>query len=380
MGNMTIQIATGTARPPKLPGSCLVGVFITVLVVAAAAGSWPRPSWAAELKTGIEFSRALGRETGVDWHEHSLGIAVAELSKHLNVAILLDRRVDPQTPVDLTIQGTTAVQLLDRLATDHQLEIAVVESVIYIAPHGAGNVLGGRTNQLSKMKLPARWRRRTALRWPRLSEPRVRLQQLLSNQALHSSQLEQIPHDLWDAVHLPSMPLFLQVEIILAGFELQLVFDREGTATISPIRGTASTYIKSHSVPGSFVWNDSKIRDVVGQVISLTHAGRHAILQGTSWQHAKLDSLLRARRGTSKTHYTVPKTSGPLGQLVKEIARKLMLKVRYSDEVTDEARSEIVEFSVKEATRMELLDAILAGTSLRHRVVGDEWIIEPKGN
>jgi hypothetical protein len=56
----------------------------------------------------------------------------------------------------------------------------------------------------------------------------------------------------------------------------------------------------------------------------------------------------------------------------------LKLEVRYSADVTDKDLEQIVEFTVKDATRVQLLDAILAGTSLRHQLVDNQWIIESK--
>jgi hypothetical protein len=56
----------------------------------------------------------------------------------------------------------------------------------------------------------------------------------------------------------------------------------------------------------------------------------------------------------------------------------LKLEVLYSADVTDKDLEQIVEFTVKDATRVQLLDAILAGTSLRHQLVDNQWIIESK--
>ncbi|MFP6677816.1 MAG: hypothetical protein VB878_22205 [Pirellulaceae bacterium] len=344
--------------------------------------TWPAHKLlsAAEPRTGIDFSRALSREIGIDWQGHSLGAAVADLAQHLNIVILLDRRVDPHTPVNLKIQGKPATQLLDRLATDLQLEIAVVESVIYIAPLGVGNALGSRTSQLSESNLPAGWRQKIPLGWPRLSEPRARLQQMVRQRQVSLAHLERVPHDLWDAIRLPPMPLFLQVEILLAGFDLRLVFEIN-SATVSPTTRTASTYVRSHSVPGGFAWNERDIIRVLGRVSSIKRVGRRAELQGTSWQHAKLDSLLRVdprQIAVGTKRYTVPRTRGRLGPVVKQISGLLKLEVRYSADVTDKDLEQIVEFTVKDATRVQLLDAILAGTSLRHQLVDNQWIIEPK--
>jgi hypothetical protein len=338
-----------------------------------------------DLKTGSDFFSALTQQRGVEWKGLPLHIATEQLSADLKLAIFLDRRVDPNTRIDVSADKAPVYQLLDELAESAKVEIAVIEFVVYLAPIGAGDQIGARAQRVAEQRFPVAWTGRRTLDWPRLSSPREQLEKMFALRRLRLGNAESIPHDLWRATHLPAMSLPLQSQIIAAGFDLDLKVNRN-EGRFEPITTVEPRYSDRYAVPKTHDWDTDRVVKILGDNVRIDAGVKAVTLVGTSWQHAKLAAILRQRPtkpispnapGTV-VQYTVPKTSGPLAKIIPALAKRLMLEVQLSDKIELKDLDQVVEFSVTNATRKQLLDAIFADTKLANRVVKGKWIIEPR--
>lgn len=378
--------ARGTSHPAEVCRAqtrfvcLLIGVLLSQPVMGQATQR--------EFHTGPDFYSALTVRRAVRWGKIPLRVAADQLSAGSQVAIFIDRRIDPQTEVSLISEQPTFA-LLDELAQSADLEIAVVDSVIYLAPPGKGDQLGALAFQHQQQRLPAPWRDRRPLNWPRLTAPGDALERLFAQRRVTVDNMEAIPHDLWRETQLPASPLVLQTELIVAGFGLHCHIDATGEASLEPVPAISPFFRQRYAVPQRFRWDESLLELAVGREVlrsdNLQRTRESVTLVGTSWQHAKLRALLLRRSAANptnpsagKTQYTLPKTKGSLRRLIPGLAKSLKLQVQLSDQVTDEMLDQVVEFSVTKATRDQLLDALLKDSALEYRIDGSKWIVRPK--
>ena len=187
-------------------------------------------------KTGAEFDEELESRVGVRWSSNPLRAALTNLARNQDLAIFLDRRVDPDQTVDLVIADTPLRELLQRLADQLKLGVGQVGPAIYLGPPSTAAVVGtvAALKEEQEQRLPSavrsRLRRTQPLRWPELTTPRDLIQRLAGEAGLQVAGLEQIPHDLWPEVDLPPLTFAQSLSLILAGFELTFDYAPDGAS------------------------------------------------------------------------------------------------------------------------------------------------------
>jgi hypothetical protein len=333
-----------------------LSVAATLLAFLASIASQPLHAQlrGRDLKKGGEFLAVLTQRRGVEWKGLPLHVATEQLSADLKLAIFLDRRVDPTTPIDVSADNGPVYQILDQMAESAKLDVAVIESVVYLAPAGTGNEIGARGHRMAQQRLPAVWRTSRPLDWPRLSSPKEQLEGLLRGRRLRVVNSAEIPHDVWRATHLPAIPLSVQTQILLAGFELEVSVSRN-VASLRAVSSVEPIYSQKHNVPKFFDWDEKKLGEILGENgrLAKTRAkgasgASSAELLGTSWQHAKLAAVLRtppenAAAPVGTVQYSVPKTRAPLNNIIQQLAKRLMLEVQLSEKIEPKALNQIVE-------------------------------------
>jgi hypothetical protein len=357
-------------------GSALVAMAILFLPMQQSAGG---EQWL----TGSEFHQGLTRGGGLSWREQPLRPALQKLGKQFDIAIFLDRRVDPSQTINLNIENKPLYEVLDEIAAELELELAVVGSVVYVGPPTTANALGCRVRDMTANKTPTAWRRSQPLAWPRLTEPRSGLERIFAEQSLDVTGIERVPHDLWDLTDLPPLPLAIQTQIVLAGFDLELTFGATQRAEVRSLAGKqTSVYSATYTIPKTFAWDAEEIGAILGKSAVVNRVRQRAVLKGTSWQHAKLAAKLTvtksSRSSPGEVVFSMSKTRGTLRQLAPAFAARLKLQLELSDKISAATLDQVVEISVTNATRTQLLDAVIADTGLKQRVEKDTWIIEPK--
>ena len=97
---------------------------------AGACAADPPVTW----WTGENLRAALGQKIGVTWSNISLRRALTSLSKSRQVAIILDRRVDPDQKIELTLDDVPLDIALKRIAERAKIGVGQVGSVFYFGP------------------------------------------------------------------------------------------------------------------------------------------------------------------------------------------------------------------------------------------------------
>src|SRR5690606_38643002 len=89
---------------------------------------------AATRNTGRDFRRQLDEPTGVAWTgERQLRDALDNLAEPRQVALLLDRRVDPNQPIQFRADASLEL-VLRQLAARLELGVAIFDGTVYLGP------------------------------------------------------------------------------------------------------------------------------------------------------------------------------------------------------------------------------------------------------
>ncbi|MGA2620592.1 MAG: STN domain-containing protein [Thermoguttaceae bacterium] len=221
----------------------VAGMLAVDRSVAAEGGV----AWA----TGPALQERLDAKLDLIWSgsANPLQAALAKLSRAERVAVLLDRRVDPDQNVAIKLVAVPLVTALGEIAHSRQLGVAMLGPVAYFGPPEAAARLPPlsalREEEVRRLR-PATARRlllRKPLVWRDYAAPRDVLGQLAEQGGVELLDREQVPHDLWAAADLPALPWVDRVTLIVNQFDLtfQVAADGRSVRLVPVPQGVASS-------------------------------------------------------------------------------------------------------------------------------------------
>jgi len=317
-------------------------VGVTALSAALLALAQPPAARRGSPTTGMAFH-------SVHWDRIPLGDAVARLRRSANLDILLDRRVDPNQRVTLSLDRAAADEILAHLADASSLGHCRLGPLAYLGPPHVAERLPtlvaqrrrdvGQLSEGSRRSLAAR----KSVAWPRLSIPRDLIVQLANEHGWGVEHAERIPHDLWPAGRLPSLPIADQFTLLLAGFDL--------TYRLHPERNSLEV------VP-------------------------------VAWESVEPTVKPAPRRrpkpiGETREVYTLRVAEQPVGLVLSQLAQRLNWKLAVDDAALRAAGRSLdqrVSFAVENADIDQLLEALLKPAGLLAERDGDRVRIRVKRN
>ena len=303
--------------------------------------------------TGTELQQRLGQSVDILWSSTPLRDAVASLSRAQQVAILIDRRIDPGQKLDLTVRNVPMKQALQMIADRCSLGIARLGTVVYLGPPSAAQrlrPLSQAFQQASRRLSPSIQQKlllRKAMVWEDLATPRELISQLGEKNGVEITGLDQIPHDLWAAADLPSLSLADRLTLIAIQFDLTFKASADG-------RQLELTPIPDDLRPSA------ADKDGFGPLRPATPTPR-------TKAGANLDRTRIQRMAVQ---------SEPLGPVLRQLADRLGLELRINEEAIAKAGISLdqrVSVKVENATVDELFHELLKSTGLtfqrRQRIV-----------
>ncbi|MGH7199297.1 MAG: STN domain-containing protein, partial [Planctomycetaceae bacterium] len=87
-----------------------------------------------DLHVAGPFERALERPLFGAWDNIELRRLLGDISRQRQVAVLLDRRIDPAQPVDLDAGNEPLRDVLDQIAELANAEVRIVGQTVFITP------------------------------------------------------------------------------------------------------------------------------------------------------------------------------------------------------------------------------------------------------
>lgn len=345
--------------------------------VAAATKTW---------LTGTALQRRLATPIDLLWSGVALRDALKSLADTQDVAILLDRRVDPGQLLRVSIRQSPLSAVLQEIAYRQEIAVCMVGPVAYFGPaetvHRLRTVVALRAEEAAKLptELSRRLSRSEPMAWDDLAEPRQLLEDLARQGRLKLHGLEQVPHDLWAAASLPPLPLLERIALVAAQFDLTCTIDAAGVATLQPIPAEVAI-VRSYDggrqpehvarqfaslaphaqikIAGEKVWVKGLLEDHE-QIAAPRQPANHPPTPTHPPNTAPGDEFARSR-------YTLKVVEKPLGPVLEQLAAQMQLELRIDRGQLQQAGASLdqrVTFSVKEATVDELFAAALKSTGL----------------
>jgi hypothetical protein len=292
-------------------------------------------SAAAQAPAGLE--RRLERRASIAFQGQRLGPALERIGQTQDLPLWVDRRVDPTTTVDLRLVDTSLADVLAALLTEHELAARPLGDVVYVGPRRTADALPALAREARRSLAnvpPARrreWLAPAAWSYPRLSEPRTLLGQLVEPLGATVDGASQIPHDLWPARTTSLAPVDAAL-VLLAGFDLTLQFEADGRRLkVVPI-----DYTQLAAAPPA--------------------------------RPARTPRPARPAAGSSPDQaYTLKIEQTPVGAVVGQLAAQLKLDVTWNvgpPEAQAELADTRISCDVRQATLDELLAAVLGPAGL----------------
>ena len=259
-------------------------------------------------------------------------------------AVVVDLRLDPEATVSCDCRGEPLGDVAERVARSLNAGIDLLESSIRIVPHDRVGI-AARAEVARRMeleRLPAARRQplasRAAWRWPDAATPRELIASEAKAASIEIAGLDALPHDHVPALSLPPLSLAERLDLLLASYDLRVSWSRTG-----------------------------------GRIVPIETG-----LEGVTPPVARRPRAVTADAAPAGTQRFTLRLAAPFEQAIGAIAPRLGLEARI-DRDSLAARGiqpgEIVRVEVRDATRVELLDALCGPLQLRWRIDGSRLTI-----
>jgi hypothetical protein len=353
------------------------------------------PAWL----TGEQLRRHLDDKVSITWSSRSgapLRQALNSLGEDQRIAILLDRRVDPDQKIEFVSDDLSLDATLKRIAKRLSIGVGQVGAVIYFGPESTAR----RVRTLSMLRhdeaiqLPvdsvSRFLRLQSWKWPDLSTPRDLLEQLARECHIGIQGADRIPHDLWAAADLPPMNFCDRLTLVAAQFDLTFKIDPSG-ARVELVPMPATVEIRRDYA--IHVGGAKEINALVASFkellpgVDIRYRDGALTVRGLAEDQDFVASLLagdkakRAPAPESEKRYTLSVVSTEVGKLIGALGRRLHLDVQFDDAAIAAAGLSLkteVKLSVKLVDQDQLLHAVLDPAGLTFDRRGTTILVRPK--
>lgn len=317
----------------------------------------------------------------VRWSSNPLRRALENLSRSQQVAIFLDRRVDPDQKVTFSVQAMTTRQFLDVLSERLGQGISHIGPVVYIGPKETAAVLATVTELRHEetQSLPeavrGRLRRAVPVKWPELTTPKELIDGLASAVGMKVDGVEQLPHDLWPQADLPPLTFAQRMSLVLAGFHLTFRYSPDGSTIRLEPMPKSPRLTRSYRLVSGRSGVSGLARRFPNARIEM-EAGKVTVI-GTAEDHQAIKRLLEGspERRTPDDRPTVGRTvyngkiQATVAAVVARLAKNHDLQVEYDPRATEKL-DQVVSHEAKNESLEDLLDAVFSQAGLSYDLTG----------
>lgn len=347
-----------------------------------------KPEWL----TGPAFQQKLAQPATVLWADSPLREYLLGFGRTQRVAILLDRRADPDQKLELAVREEPVLTVIQAAATSRNLRASVLRNVVYVGPAASAERI--RTvAELRRQEIDAlgaamsrKFAKQAPIAWQDLDSPRHLLEQLADQNGLVIVNPDQLPHDLWAAGDLPPLSLIERLTLILHQFDLTFQMAADGRRlAIGPVPQDVAVVrdYPGGSKPETLVekWRDRAPR------CEFRIAGNRVYVRGLIEDHETIEALrvsggkpTGGPRGDRKSAqpveqaFTADVPNRPLGSVLAHFAEQLGLELQIdhaSLETAGVSLDQLISLRVERASFDELFQAVLAPVGCTHQRQGN---------
>jgi len=340
---MTAPAANGSPTGPAL----------FAILVACVAAFAARPARGADAGgAGDAMARCLATSVTAAWTGLPVRTAAARLATLGGCAIVIDRRIDPDTPITLDVTDAPLAEVLATIAAAAAAETVAYAGHLRVVPRGGGAALraadAARNAELRTVAPSARGalRAQAGWSWPDGAVPVDLVAAATADGRLSLAGIARLPHDHFPATTLPPLPLADRIDLVLAHFDRRVAWH-------SPAAGEGGDAY---------------------QIVPIPPVAASATPDATPTPtppSARPAARPRPPADAAAT-YTLT-VAAPLDELLGTLAKRFGLALDIDAAALRRrgvAAGEIVRLEIRDASRDRLLDAILAPRGLGWRIEG----------
>ncbi len=383
--------------------------LLFTLIAVAWAGLLPCRSIAGEntddapisWHTGSLFRRELERPVNVIRTSVTVREMIARLGKLHQVAILLDRRIDPDRIIDVQLTQTTLLEGLSLLAAQLDADIATVGSTVVIGPpQDVDRTLTLIRRMHDETRAlhdpPAKpqavdWSHRHTFAWEDLARPIDVLEVIADRGSVELEQADLVPHDLWAAGSLHDVTVPEALMLVLGQYDLACRISDDGRRAEIYREAGRITFEQRRTPRGM---NAAEAADLVQrewpQAIVKVQ-GRQLHIEATALEHERIaESLNPARRRPEQTgdvslgplerrQFTFQVVRKPLSAVIRTLEANDMI-VEYNAAALRAAGIDLdekVSLKLEKASAAELFQALCEPLGIQYRINGKTVSLSP---
>lgn len=317
------------------------------------------------------------------WSDAELRERIMGFSRNQQFAIFLDRRVDPSTIIELSVQDVTKEQFLWSVAESSNLGVCRIEDFYYFGPAETAAKLPAVCQQLirstSKKRKNAKvdWSLRRPLKTDSIIEPKQILLDLADKNRFQIENPEAIEHDIWAGFELPNTSLQIRVAILLIGFGKTFERNDDGSiikiVDLPDIKATEATFGKLDNPQSMAQALRSKFPG-----LKINVRGKRLVASGPPMQISEVQRLIVAAQkptGVNSADKTFTFTThSQRGVVLATVAQgaNLVLVFDKSNRELVKTLTEPIEVRAVNASLVELVQQALDGTNLKYDLVDRE--------
>ncbi len=310
--------------------------------------------------------------------------AMANLGRENRTAIFLDRRIDPDRKLKVSIQNRPVIFVVSQVAAGRGGGACVLDSVVYVGPAKVTAQLRTlaalRKRDVEKLSAAAQRRllARAAWQWDDLATPRELLAALEKSTGLRITAQEQMPHDLWAAASLPPLRMIDRLTLIAAAFDLTFTIEQDGSVLrLVPIPDKV-VLVRNYPLGR----RKKKLVEAWAEPLPSSRIivkDKTIYLEGPLESHEQLAAMLQGRTrprpkpAVGKVVLSLTVDDQPVGRLIRALCKRQNLEVQFDTARIKQAGLSLdttVSFAVKRVSLDRLLKAALKPAGLAHQRTG----------
>ncbi|AMV21238.1 hypothetical protein [Planctomyces sp. SH-PL14] len=334
---------------------------------------------------GSSVSAALEEPCLALFNKKPIRLALRDLSGQLRIAMVLDRRCDPNRTVTLADNRLSLKEALAAAAEQSGTAMTTVGSVLYFGPPESAGALRTMA-ELRRMELTASPPKRRAelarpreVAWADLAEPREVLDRLTRPAGLRVLNPEQLPYDLMAEETLPQSSTVESLTLFCAQFGLGFEWSENAAAIRLVPFPAAATITRPHPVPAA------RMKEITGQIrsawpeLAVTTTAGKVEFAGRIEQHEQVEEWIRPASkpvrpkpkpvDLSRKRLTFRVAQTPARDVLKaleatglafDVAEGIDLDTRLSLELRDATPAEVVEAIAAQLRAVSEIDGTTA--------------------
>ena len=354
------------------------------IAVAQEASTVLVESKKATFLTGKKLDRKSSQAFSLWWRDAEIRDRLTAFSKSEDVAVMLDRNVNPRTVLNLGIENRTLEQIFWRVSSAAKIGVCRIEDCYYFGPTDtvvalpiAMNTLARQANKVS---------RRSSVKWtierPVLTTPivptKLLIEAIADKHGFSVNGLDELPHDLWYQVALPPTSVIAQIQLMLAGFGKTFEIEPDGKSiTIIDFPKTESAK-RTFSVPKRPA--NSKELDKRFPDLRISYRSKSVVATGPPQQLALLKAALvdqadQVESQPDQAERFTLNTEADRLTILRTIAQTAKLELNLGP-ASPADLSDRIKINVVKVTQAELIFETLRGTRFQAEVQDNQLIIK----